>query len=232
MLDILIMHGFEAYTLKDHKRALRLIEHFGDSILFINIDEGLSEPEWESYIYAIQNNEKTKGCRIGILSYNNNAALMQKYLMELAVPCGYIQLKLGLQESTRIIVAALEANEARGRRKYIRAVCEDDVNAILNFKGPEGILFHGKLLDISAVGVAARIDQPFDIAPSTLINDVQMRLRGGIVRTNLIAIGKRQGNDNVWIFLMNPAQMEHETKLIIHRFIKHCLQRYIDQLQV
>jgi hypothetical protein len=232
MLDILIMNGFEAYTLRDHKRALRLLEHFGDSILFINIDEGMPEPQWESYIHEIQKNEKTKGCRIGILSYNNNAALMQKYLMDIAVPCGYIQLKLGLQESTRIIVAALDANEARGHRRYIRAFCEDDINAVMNFKGPNGILVHGKLLDISAVGFAAQIDYPLDIEPNTIIHDIQMRLRGAIVRTNVVVMGKRQGDDNVWIFLINPAQMEHEIKIIIHHFIKQCLQRYIDRLQV
>jgi hypothetical protein len=232
MLDILIMNGFEAYTLRDHKRALRLLEHFGDSILFINIDEGMPEPQWESYIHEIQENEKTKGCRIGILSYNTNTALMQKYLMDLAVPCGYIQLKLGLQESTRIIVAALEANEARGHRRYIRAFCEDDINAVMNFKGPDGTLVHGKLLDISSVGFAAQIDRPLNIDPNTIIHDLQMRLRGAIVRTNVVVIGKRQGNDNVWIFLINPAQMEHEIKIIIHHFIKQCLQRYIERLQV
>ncbi|MDR1902752.1 MAG: PilZ domain-containing protein [Treponema sp.] len=232
MLDILIMNGFEAYTLRDHKRALRLIEYFVDSILFINIDEGMPEAQWEAYIRGIQENEKTKGCRIGILSYNTNAALMQKYLMDIAVPCGYIQLKLGLQESTRIIITALEANEARGRRKHIRASCEEDINAVLNFKSSHDTLFHGKLLDISSAGFAVQLDQPLNVEPNTVIEDIQMRLRGGIVRTNAVALGKRRGNDNVWIFLINPSQMERETKLIIHRFIKHCLQRYIDQFQV
>lgn len=232
MLDILIMRGFEAYTLRDYKRTLRLIEHFGDSILFINIDEGMPEPQWADYIQEIQKNEKTQGCRIGILSYNTNTALMQKYLMDIAVPCGYIQLKLGMQESAKIIVAALEANEARGNRRYIRAFCADEVNAIMNFRGPGGNLFHGKLLDISSVGFAAEIDRPFTMEPNTVIHDLQMRLRGAIVRANVVVWGKRQGNDNVWIFLMNPAQMEQEIKMIIHHFIKQCLQRYIDKLQI
>ncbi|MDR0602133.1 MAG: PilZ domain-containing protein, partial [Treponema sp.] len=134
MLDILIMSGFETYTLRDHKRAAKLLEKFPDSIMFVNIDDGMPEREWETYIRDLQENPKTQGSRLGILSYNQDKALMEKYLMKLSVPCGYIQLKLGIQQSTKIILNALEANEARGRRKYIRAFCEDDHSATMNYK--------------------------------------------------------------------------------------------------
>ena len=46
MLDMLIMAGFETYTLVDEKKAQKLLTKFPDSILFINIDEGLKEKEW------------------------------------------------------------------------------------------------------------------------------------------------------------------------------------------
>jgi len=132
MLDVLIMAGYETYTIINEEKARKLLKKFPGSIMFINIDEGLSEPEWEVYIRQILIDEDTKTCRLGIMSYNQDKSLMQKYLMEISVPCGYIQLKLGLNESTKIILAALEANEARGRRKFIRAEWEDDLNAQLN----------------------------------------------------------------------------------------------------
>jgi hypothetical protein len=231
MLDILIMSGFETYTLWDHKKAVRVLERFPGSIMFINIDEGMPEPEWEAYVRGLQENPKTAGTRLGILSYNQDKGLMEKYLMKISVPCGYVQLKLGIQESTRIILNALQANEAKGRRKYIRAFCEDDINATMNYKSPEG-LYQGKILDISSAGIAAKIAKFPDQAANTVLKDVQLKLRGGLVMTDAVLMGKRRDDRDVWILLFDPAKMKQDHKLVIHRYIKQCLQRYIDQMQV
>jgi hypothetical protein len=230
MIDILIMNGYEAYTLRDHKRARSLLEYFPGSIMFINIDEGLKEREWETYIREIQENEKTRESRLGILSYNTDRQLMEKYLMKIAVPCGYIQLKLGVQESTRIMLDALKANEAKGRRKYIRADCADEVNATMNYKDPAG-MYYGKLLDISSAGIAVKMDNFGGFPVNSKLENIQLKLRGSLVMINVILMGNRQDDKNVWIFLFDP-HMTPENKLVIHRFIKYNLQRYIDQLKI
>ncbi|MDR2048022.1 MAG: PilZ domain-containing protein [Treponema sp.] len=228
MLDILIMAGFEAYIIHDPKRAIKLLIHFPESIMFVNIDEGLSEGEWENYIRSIQENPKTKDSKLGILSYNTDQKLMQKYLMDLAVPCGYIQLKLGVKESTRIMLSALEANEARGRRKFIRADCSDEVNATVNIKSPMG-MYYGKILDISAAGIAARFDKIDSYTANETLKEVQLKLHGSLILTNMIFMGKRA--DNVCVLLFD-AKMDHDQKLVVHRFIKYILQRYIDNLKI
>ena len=229
LLDLLIMAGFESYTLRDHKRMLRLLEKFPDSIIFINIEEGMSEKEWEAYIKGVMGNPVTKDCRIGILSYNADKALMQKYLMEIAVPCGFIQLKLGIKESTKIMINALEANEARGRRKYIRAFCQDDINATVNVKGASGI-YYGKIQDISAAGIAAKFDKFDDLPANTKIKEMQLKLRGGLILTDATLMGKR--DDNTCIFLFDTSRMNPDHILIIHRFIKYTLQHYMDNLKI
>jgi hypothetical protein len=231
MLDILIMGGFETYTLRDHKKALRILERFPDSIMFVNIDEGMPEKEWEAYIRGIQENPKIKDTRLGILSYNQDKALMEKYLMDLALPCGYIQLKLGIQESTKIILNALQANEAKGRRKYIRAFCEDDINATMNYKDA-GTLFQGKLLDISSAGIAAKIPNFLDLPPNSVLHNIQLKLHGSLAMTDGILMGKRRDDKDVWIILFDPSKTPQENKLVIHRYIKQCLQKYIDSLKV
>jgi len=231
MLDVMIMNGYEAYIVRDHKKAQRLLEHFPGSIMFINIDEKLSEKEWEHYIKELQNDPKTHSSSLGILSYNTNKDLMQKYLMEMSVPCGYIQLKLGIQASTKIMLEALKANEAKGRRKFIRATCEDDSTATLNYKNQDGAMYYGKLLDISSAGVAAKMDKFGDFPPNSLLRGVQLKLRGTLVLTDLILMGNRKGDVNEVIFLFDP-KMPQEQKLIIHRFIKQSLQRYIDALKI
>ena len=230
MLDVLIMAGYETYTLLDKDKARKLMAKFPGSIMFINIDEGLSEAEWEVFIRGIQADPKTKDCRLGIMSYNQDQALMQKYLMDMAITCGYVQLKLGLQESTKIILNVLEANEARGRRSSIRANCEDDVNATVNYKGYSGFL-HGKILDISSAGIAAKFDKMENIPLKTILKDVQLKLRGGIVMTDLIFIGQRPNDKKVQILLFDP-KISTENKLVIHHYIKRCLQKYMDELKV
>jgi hypothetical protein len=231
MLDILIMAGYETYTIMDEKRARNLLHMFPGSIMFINIDEGLKEPEWETYIKGIMENETTKDCRLGIMSYNQDKELMQKYLMDLSIPCGYIHLKLGLHESTRIILAALEANEAKGRRKYLRADCGDDINAIVNYKSPQDEIFHGKILDISSAGIASRFQKLDNLSPNTILQNVQLKLRAGLVMTDMIFMGKRRDDTSIYILLFDP-KITPENKLTIHRYIKLCLQKYIDTLKV
>ena len=231
MLDILIMNGFETYTLFDHKRAVKILERFPGSIIFINIDEGISEKEWEAYIKFLMENTKTSETKIGILSYNQDITLMEKYLMEIAVPCGYIQLKLGVQESTKIMLNALHANEARGRRRYIRAFCENDNQATMNYKNEEGI-FQGRILDISSAGIAAKIPKFPLLLPNSLLRDVQLKLRGALLLTDAVLMGKRKDDANVWILLFNPGKMKSEHQLIIHHYIKQNLQKYIDSLVV
>jgi hypothetical protein len=229
MLDTLIMNGYEVYVLRDHKRARLLLEKFSMSIMFINIDEKLPEKEWEAYIREIISNPKTKSVRLGILSYNNDRDLMEKYLMDIAIPCGFIQLKLGVKESTRIIRNALLANEARGRRKCFRAICEDEP-ATLNYKEGSRI-YYGKLLDISAAGFAARIENFEGFQSNSLLKDFQLNLHGSLVTTDVILIGNRFDNKNIWIMLFGP-NITPNHQFIIYRFIKQCLQHFIDSLSV
>jgi c-di-GMP-binding flagellar brake protein YcgR len=164
------------------------------------------------------------------MSYNQDRHLMQKYLMQMAIPCGYVQLKLGLHESTRIILGALEANEARGRRKCIRAECEDDINAAVNYR-IETAVFRGKILDISSSGIAARFEKFVSLPPNSLLHEVQLKLRGGIVMTDMILIGQRRDDKRVNIMLFSN-KLSADNKLAIHHYIKLCLQRYINGLKV
>ena len=231
MLSTLIMNGFEAYTLRDHKKAVKILELFPSSILFINIDERLPEKEWETYIRDLMNNPKTKNVNIGILSNNQDKDLMQKYLTEISVPCGYIQLKLGIQESTRTMLNALEANEAKGRRKFIRVSCEDDPNVTVNFK-IEKELFHGKILDISSTGFSAKIPGIQDLFVNSVIQGVQLRLHGILIMTNAVFMGIRRDHREISILVFDPSRLDQDNKMSIYQFIKHSLQQYIDQIKI
>ena len=230
MLDLLVMAGFETYTLLDEVKAKKLLAKFPDSIMFVNIDEGMKEPQWEAYLKNIITDPKTKNSRIGIMSYNQDKELMKKYLMELALPCGYVQLKLGLQQSTEIILKALEANEARGRRNAIRADCQNDISATINYKNKSDF-YHGKILDISSVGLAAKFDKLPEYPINSILRQVQLKLHGGIVMADLIFIAQRPENKFVQVLLFDP-KTPTDIKLVINRYMKYNLQKYINGLSL
>ena len=230
MLDILIMSGFEVYTLHDHQRARRLLAYFLGSIMFINIDQGLQENEWEAYIRNIQEDPAANESLLGILSYNTDQKLMEKYLMDLSIPCGYIQLKLGIQTSTKILLTALRANEAKGRRKCIRAFCVDDEYATMNYKGPDS-MYYGKLLDISSAGVAVRFGQSITLPANTLLRGIQLKLRSSLIMTDGILLGARQDDPHVRVILF-ASRMSQKDKLAIHHYIKQRIQHHLDRLNI
>lgn len=228
LMTRLIDNEFETYRLKDIKSTEILLEKYPNSICFVNIDTGLSEPEWEEWIKKILKDPKFSQVGIGIVSYNNNEKLQKKYLMTIGIQCGYIKLKLGRDESIRILLTTLNANEAKGRRKYVRADCSADTLTSLNF--PYGKLtITGHILDISIIGFSCILDPDPKIQKNTLIEDVQLKLRAILLRSNLIVLGTRSlGDRTAYIFLF-PPKMENHAKAKIRTYIQNALQIFIDK---
>ncbi|MEA1911436.1 MAG: PilZ domain-containing protein, partial [Spirochaetota bacterium] len=183
------------------------------------------EPEWEKYINSLKSNKETEGVNIGILSYNNDPALIQKYLMDVGVRGGFIQLKLGVKQSTDIILKVLEANEAKGRRKFVRANCENDPRVVMNFSYKESS-YEGKILDLSSVGIACEFPSPIPIDNKTVISKIQLNLRGSLVQADAIILSRRYDSDKILVLVFNPRPKEAELEKI-HNFIHKTLQKTI-----
>ncbi|HEB10404.1 MAG TPA: PilZ domain-containing protein [Spirochaetales bacterium] len=228
LVHALVRHEFELYLLMDHNQAIRILKKFPDSILFINIDEGLKEPEWEDYVRNLMSSPDTKEVRIGILSYNEDRALAEKYLMELAVPCGFIGLKLGLMESTQIILKTLATNEARGRRKHVRATCKDPNQATFNVKVDNKVR-DGNIVDISAAGMACTFKEDFQPKVGTHFTDIQLRLQGKLCMVAGRVAGFHREQKNHYVFMFDP-DMTDSTKDKIYSCIHRTLQDYIAQI--
>ncbi len=228
MLHLLIAAEYEVALLWDTQRAIRALGKYPDSILFVNIEEGMKEPEWEAFIRNVMANEKTKGVRIGILAYNADPAMKKKYLMDIGVQCGFVTLKLGLKESFKIIVKTLEANEAKGRRRYVRAVCRPEDKAMFNVKFA-GDFLAGTILDISSVGMACTFDKPPALKPGMNLDDIQLKLRAVLCRVSgkLVGVDKERGERLVVLFSPNISPRERHK---IHQFVYERLQETIDVL--
>lgn len=228
LIEILLAAEYEVYVLKDREQALRVLRRFPLSVLFVNVDSGGSEQEWEHYVTDIMADPELNGVRIGVLSYNPGPELARRYLMDIGVPCGVVRLKLGVWESARIMLKALRANEARGRRKYVRVEVGDDPYTGFNVR-IAGVLREGTILDISSVGMACRFREVTDLSPKTRFPDLQLRLRSAIVRVPGIVLSRRSDDLSVYVVLFDH-RMETKPRYQIRMYIHRRLQEEIDRI--
>lgn len=227
MINELIKSEYEIYLIPDHIKATRLFHQYASSIVFINIDEVLKEPEWEGYIKSLLADPELDSLRIGILTYNNSPELAQKYLMDMMVPCGFIKLSLGLKESTDIVLKVLEANEAKGRRRFLRVKCPEG-SATFNLRQPNRTVT-GLILDISSVGMAVAFDNSVNFTARTLLQDMQLKLKNYLCMVTAIVMGTRadESGRTVYILLFD-AKLPQEARHKIRNYIQLNLQTSIE----
>jgi hypothetical protein len=226
LLVEILSQEYEVYSLRDHDSAARIAAAFAGSIFFVNIDEALRESQWETWIRRLISEKATASARVGIMTYNPDPSLARKYLMEVGIPCGYIQLKLGTAEGKAIILKTLAANEARGRRQFVRARCTDTRKASFNVT-VRGAHLTGQILDISVAGMSIRFDMTVQLRPHEPLDDVQLRLRGTLCRLSCTFAGALpSGADGFLLMFRTPLSDDVRSK--IHRFIFLSLQEEMD----
>jgi len=225
----LLEHEFEIYLLRDHSAAKRILRANPDSIMFVNIDEGMPEEQWRTWIKEVMADEATAGTGIGILSYNNDEELVRTYLMEIGVRCGYVKLKLGAEASLKILTATLQANEAKGRRKYIRANCANDQLALLNIRHENGSC-SGRMRDISVAGFSCVLDPDPNFMKNIKVDDIQLKLRGVLLKVEGIVFGFRKEADQVVYVFLFTNRLDDIGRDKIRKYIQIALQAEVDLL--
>lgn len=221
---ILGEHEFEIYLVYDHKKLSRYLAKDPNALVFVNLDEGMPEPEWEAWIRGLKGNSATASVGIGVVTMLGDTELSRKYLMDMGVPCGFIVLKIGAAKTAEILLKTLEANEARGRRKYVRAACPP---GSAEFTAPSAQdTLRGSVLDISSVGLSAQVDTHEGLPVGSRLKDLQLSLRGARIFVSGIVVGKRNdaSDDSVRVIMFEPASVTEEKKAKLRAFIHRVLQ--------
>ena len=192
--------GYECYFIENDKRVKLekkidiLISLFNDVIFFFNIDYRIEGIEWPVLIRNL------------IESYSNNASigviytkrqtkeerlkLEQKYLYEMGLNCGCIQLEYQKKQNFEIIEKILYANQAQGRRKNIRALC---TSACTYTFVVEHQSFTGSLQDISVSHFSfISPENALNIQLYEKIKDFHFNIRGFLFRSDAVLIMQRK----------------------------------------
>jgi len=229
VVEDLAKKEFEVYLVRDHVRLTRLLADEPEAIVFINIDDGMEEPAWEAYVRALRSDEKTKTVGIGILSLNEDKALMEKYLMDIQVPCGFVVVKIGTAKTIEILTKTLDANEARGRRRFVRATCQP--GAALCALEIDGRSVQGSLSDLSSAGMALSIEGSSALKPGTVLRGITLNVRGARLALNGFVAAKRgDGEAPVYVVMFDPSSIDDARRDKLRSMVSRLNQSSLDKL--
>ncbi|MEE3312771.1 MAG: hypothetical protein VZR56_01295 [Treponema sp.] len=205
-----LSHGYETYIICDDrycslkKKVELIINLFRDSILFFYIDAAIEGIEWQKYIYHLQRDYGDK-VLIGVLYSKGHTdeereKLEKYYLFDVGVQCGCIGLEYQHTKNFALIDKVMYANQAGGRRKTVRAIC-DDTSEVSFMHEDES--YSAKITDISLNHfscVMKKSSKPLPIY--TKISDMLLIVNGLHFQTDGILLMERVTDDGpLYIFV-------------------------------
>lgn len=215
----LIAEGYEVYVIDDRNILLKLLELFPDSIVFINFDIDM-EHKWDVYLRKILNTHTIKNIRVGIFTFYKfkKEKFANYYIGEVGIQCGFIELHIEKNKCKELLLLILELNEAKGRRKYIRAIYDGKANFNLKYKNK---LYTGAIKDISVAGMACFISLAEELLlQGQQLDDIQLILRGIRCRVTGKLLTVRKYNDrDCYIIMFDADRMDIDLKNKINRCV-------------
>jgi hypothetical protein len=222
----LIQEEYEVYIIQDHKKLGNVLKECPESIVLVNIDEGIPEKEWEAWIRGLMKKPATAKVQVGILTGTANETLERKYIDNVRVQCGFTVVRANSMSALRKLYAILQAVNARGRRKYIRVNMEKDMAAInIPYNGS---FIEGVVKDISVVGLSCAFSQDPQLEKNSLCQDMQIKLGSTLLKAEGIVFGSRAGESaRVYVFLFTQ-RTDPDIRTRIREFNQSILQSRMD----
>jgi hypothetical protein len=230
IMEELARREFEVYTAKSHQKLLKILALEPESIIFIDIDETLEESEWEDYVRKIRTDESTSSVGVGLLTLNEpDQALREKYLMDIQIPCGFVVLKIGTAKTTEILVRTLEANEARGRRKFVRALCAQGTGRLVATH--EGNALAGEISDLSSAGLAVCFEGKTALKVGTVLRGLLLTVKGVRISADaFVAATRANGEAPVHVLMFVPGSHDEQRLEKLRTLVFRINQLAMDQL--
>jgi hypothetical protein len=228
----LIKNEFEVYLVNDHRNFEQILLKYPNSVIFINIDEVLSEAEWIQYVQNLL--QKIPSLVISIFSIYQNPELEKKLVNLLGRQAELISLRAGMEKTRQLILDLLVAQEARGRRRYLRYHPQAG-QATLNLKYL-GQVITGTIYDISSVGISMAFDENFlDLAENTRLKDVQIVFKGIRIKVDMVVTIKRAqpGKKTTYVMLFDQNTLPTDKEKIhtcILRGLQSDIEKWLDEM--
>ena len=233
VVDVLARQEFEVYLSRSHEKLRRSIASFPDAIVFVNLDDGLDEAGWLDFVQGLRAEAPAVG--IGVITLNDDPDLREHYLMNLQVQCGFVILKIGASKTAEILAKTLEANEARGRRKFVRAPCPPGTGQCS--MDHEGATLRAELTDLSSAGMAIRFDGGASLKVGSVLRDMSLIIKGQRLLASGVVVAKRAGEDgaeSVHVIMFDPGSLDdarrEKLKSLVFRINQSSMELALERL--
>jgi len=227
IIEELAQEEFEVYAIKDDIKLRHLLKKYPRSIVFANINEGMKESAWENWIRSVMTSSDISGVDIGIIASAKDANLQHKYTEQLKVRCGYTVMKSDLPSVINQLKDILQTVQAKGRRKYIRAMTDSEPNITVNIL-INGMFINGAIRDISAVGFSCYFEEAPKLAKNRHFTDIQIRLRTQLLKVQGVVFGSRIHDSRKIYVILFTQRTSPDVITKIRKFIRVYLQSKID----
>jgi len=207
--------GFEVYYLMDDQyldmasKVNVIFSLFPDVIIFFNTDRRLNGLQWPAFVRELKSKHKEKA-RLGVLcgkAIGEEAlrVMERTYLYDIGIHCGCIPLEYRKSRNLAILDGVLTANEAKGRRSSLRAICGP--TCTLNFP-LRGRLYRAFVRDVSISHFSCEFDGPDPgLEMYEKVDDIQMKLGGIICAVNAVVYTKRAlGEVLLYVFVFRDSR--------------------------
>ena len=218
---------FEVYFVKDEVKLRHLLKKYPASVVFASINEGLRENAWEEWFRAVSSDKEIAGVDIGIIASSDEENTKRKYISEFHVSCGYTVQRANVSALTKQLIDILNGVNAKGRRKYLRAITGKETNTTVNLP-MNGTFVNGLIKDISVVGFSCSFPEDPKIAKNSLFSDIQIRLQSQLLKAEGIVFGSRMDGDEKNYVILFSQRTSPDVRTRIRKYIQSCLQNKID----
>lgn len=226
-------HEYEVYIISDYKYTKNALRQFPDALCFIFIDDEMSYDQWFNFIQSFQKDEKLKTIFVGLMSAIIPKAQMERFIMNLSLPGGFIMLN-EFKGSALIekIVGILELNGAKGRRKYLRLDCDPSVT-INGYFANQSQLLQVSIVSISSVGFTCYFPRSYGEAlkKNMLVPSFSITLgRRSIVTPSVVFDVKVVDAARCFAVMLFLKQVGLDDRKVIKNFIFEQLEKKFDDL--
>lgn len=226
---------YECYFIKSDlnntitTKVYTILSLFSDSIILFNIDYHIQNEgtDWPHFITKLSH-DFPNVC-IGIM-FEKRKSLAEKsmiekfYLYDLCIKGGCIQLEFQKYRNFVLIEKVLYANQAMGRRKTVRAICNNN-NCYINYEDKNGRVNYLPLNDISLshFSITIKDDLETPIKNTDKLLNLSFIIKGMRFIANAILFTKRElaeGTLYVFAFFTNSGKIgldDSLNKLLIQK---------------
>lgn len=232
IVPVLLENEIELYVIDSYKNAKNILRLYPDSICFICIDRDLPPENWFNFIMSFEHDPMLSTIFFGIASERNDEDVKNHFLLNATIPAGFISLNINDDALVDNLMRILDLNGAKGKRRFVRADCEDDVLVSADCT-IDGARIPLKITDISSAGVSCRTEEKFAgfFKPNMLIRDLSISLRSKKIQVSSIVIHSSVKGNALTVILLFTKGMSIASQKIVREYVQYCLQKEInDQL--